>query len=174
MTTIIAKKNKNGSIDMGADSQVSSGTTVEKVFSQNDQMWVGVAGRALLGDAVRYADVPAVHPAELTAEGFDARGYLVTTAVPAWQKSIKTIVERSLDKDDEPWGQILVVLAGRIFSVGVDWAVSEFQEHGGIGSGANFARGALEAGKNVLTALEIAAKLDNGTGQELRVVENIK
>lgn len=130
-------------------------------------MYVGVAGRARYGDILAYTEVPKIHPADLKSEDFDARGWLITEAVPAWIHGVKSAESTHLDKEDWPDGGALVVLAGKIFEVYSDFTVNEVLEFGGVGSGSDYAVGALAAGKSVRKALEIAADLDPYTGGDL-------
>lgn len=178
MTTIIAKRNANGTVDLGWDSQSTGVGTAhsEKVAHKNDQIYVGVAGRTRYGNILRYTDVPSLHPADYATEGFDFAGYLITQVVPAWAENLEKQFKRIPDqKEDWPWGVALVVVGGRIFTVDHDFTVSE-EDKGfdGIGSGSGFAMGAMAAGKSVEKALEIAAELDVYTGGKLNVLKGLK
>lgn len=175
MTTVIAKKHASGKIDIGWDSQVTCGPQiqyVEKVRTINGQMHVGAAGTLRLMNILHYTDVPSVHPSDLNGD-FDASGYLVTTVVPAWIESLKNCEEKHLEKPDWATGMALVVIAGRIFSIGSDFSVAEIKDFGGIGSGSGYAIGAMAAGKSVRAALEISAELDPYTGGELSIAEGV-
>lgn len=177
MTTIIARKNADGTVDLGADSQATAGNATRhanKLTHVNEQMYVGVAGRARYGDIIAYTEVPRIHPADLTAGDFDARGWLITEVVPAWIQGVKNAESTHLDKDDWPGGGVLVVLARQIFEIYGDFTVCEIPEFGGIGSGSDYALGALASGKSVQRALEIAAELDPYTGGELIVHKGLK
>lgn len=175
MTTIIAQVT-DGGVNLGWDSLVSpGGNHPEKVKLINDQFYLGVAGYSRHSDVLHYAEVPEVHPAEFTAAGFDARGYLVTQVVPAWLRALKSTHEVDPDtSDDWPKGSALIVIRGRVFTTDSVFAVTEHVSSTGIGSGSDYALGALAAGKSVEKALEIAAKLDPGTGGELNVLKGLK
>lgn len=177
MTTIIARKNPNGTVDLGADSQSTAGNGTRhttKITHVNGQFHIGVAGRARYGDILEYAEVPHLHPSDLESSAFDAKGWLVTQAVPAWIAAVKNAESVHLEKEDWPNGGALVVLAGRIFEVFSDFTVDEILDFGGIGSGSDYAVGALAAGKPVDKALQIAADLDPYTGGELKVWKGLK
>ena len=175
MTTIIARKTANG-VELGWDSKVSpEGNHPEKVKVINGQFYLGVAGYSRHSDVLHYANVPEVHPAELEAEGFDARGYLVTQVIPAWIKALKEMHGDDPDTaDDWPKGSALIVIDGRIFTTDSIFAVTEHEEVVGIGSGSDYALGALAAGKSVEKAMEIAAQLDPGTGGTLYIEKGIQ
>ena len=176
MTTVVAKKNANGTVDLGWDSLVSpSQGAYPKVAQVNEQFWFGGAGRLRFLNIVQAAEVPTVHPAEYSAEEFEPLQYLVTAVVPAWMKALKEARSNHPDPDEEsPLGTGLVIMKGRIFQVGFDFAVMEAPGHYGIGSGADFALGALASGKSVEKALGIAAELDPYTGGTIRVLKGLK
>lgn len=146
----------------------------DKLTAVNKQFYVGIAGYARYGDIIQYADVERIHPAELAAETFDARGWLITNAIPDWVAALKNAEHIHKDKDDWANGSILVILAGRIFEIGHDFSVTEHLEYGGIGSGSNYAIGAMAAGKTAEKALEIASVLDPYTGGQLNVLKGVQ
>lgn len=96
--------------------------------------------------------------------------------VPAWVRGLDNQFDKIPDqKDDWPDGVALVVLQGRIFQVHHDFTVTESaRDFDGIGSGSDYALGALASGKSVDKALEIAADLDLWTGGELVVWKGLK
>lgn len=141
----------------------------------NGQFYLGTAGYARHSDVLHYAEVPEVHKAELTAPGFDARGYLVTQVIPAWLRALEKSHEVDPDTSiDWPKGSALIVIAGRVFTTDSVFSVTEHITNTGIGSGSDYALGALAAGKNIQRAIEIAAELDPGTGGELFVRKGLK
>lgn len=179
MTTIIAKVNeKSGTIDMAWDSQATAGPRTyhtDKVVTVNGQFRIGVAGHARYGDILQYAGgVPHIHDSDLEDESFDARGWLITQAVPAWIRALKEAEKEHLEREDWANGVALIILAGRIFELGRDFSVTEDLEYGGIGSGSSYAIGAMAAGKSVEAAIKIAAEHDPGTGGRLQVERGIK
>lgn len=178
MTTIIARQNENGTVDLGWDSQTTGGGVHQtpKVKLINEQFHVAVGGRARYKDILHYTEVPTLHDSDITTGDYDAQGYLVTKVIPAWISALKESFEDiPRDKEEWPWGICVVVLQGRIFEIGADFAVVE-AENGvlGVGTGADYALGALEAGKSIEKALEIAAKLDLYTGGKLHIKKGIK
>lgn len=141
----------------------------------NGQFYLGVAGYSRHSDILHYAEVPDIHPADLADKDFDARGYLVTQVVPAWLRTLEKM--HKIDPqttDDWPKGSAIIVLAGRVFTTDSIFAVTEHVTNTGIGSGSDYALGAIASGKSVKKALEIAAQLDPGTGGELFVLKGLK
>lgn len=177
ITTIIAAK-RNGKVDLAWDSQSTGGrvTASRKVFDVNGQMYVGIAGRTRYSNVLRYADVPKLHDADIETGNYDAAGYLITRVVPAWIDELKEQFGRVPDQKEEwPDGVALVVLQGRIFEISHDFTVTEAAiDFHGIGSGSDYAMGALAAGKSVEKAIEIAADLDLYTGGELHVLKGVQ
>ena len=177
ITTIIAKREANGTVTLGADSQSTKGASKafgSKLAHINEQFWVGGGGRARYCDIIEFAPVPVIHESDLSSPQFNPKRWLVTEAVPSWIEAVRESEHRHLEKDEYPDGVLLVVIAGRIFEVSGDFSVDEHPEFGGIGSGSDYAVGALAAGKSVEKALEIAASLDPYTGGELVVKKGLK
>ena len=179
MTTIIAKRNADGTVDLGYDSQSSGGGStafVHKAAEVNGQFWIGVAGRTRYGNILKYLDVPEIHNKDFVSGEFDAFEYLITRVVPAWIAGLSKQFDKVPDqKEDWPDGVALVVLQGRIFKVYHDFTVTEAdRDFAGIGSGSDYALGALAVGKSVRKSLEVAAELDLYTGGELRVEKGLK
>lgn len=175
ITTIIAKIHEDG-VDLGWDSLITPrGEHTGKVRHINGQFHLGVAGYLRHMDILHYAEVPSVHPADLEDPDFDARGYLVSQVVPTWQRALKQSHDLDPDTCDEwPKGRILIVIAGRVFTSDSVFAISEHNYNVGIGSGSDYALGALAAGKSVRKAMEIAADLDTGTGGTIYVEKGLK
>lgn len=173
ITTIIAKRNADGTVELGSDTLAtgpSGSPQVSKVWNVNGQMYFGVAGTARYGDILQYADVPQAHDKDFEEDGFDVHKYLVTEVVPAWHQALDKAYKYDPDTSDD-WGKgsIILVMKGRIFTFDGILSACEHVSYAGIGSGSDYALGALAAGKSVKKALEIAAELDLYTGGELRV-----
>lgn len=176
MTTIITQVTDKG-VNLAWDSKVSpDGHHPEKVKEINGQFFLGIAGYSRHSDVLHYAEVPELHPADLRNLNFDARGYLVTQVVPAWQRALKKSHELDPDTmDDWPKGSALIVIAGRVFTTDSVFSITEHLESTGIGSGSDYALGALAAGKSIEKAMEIACELDSrGTGGQINVLKGLK
>ena len=77
--------------------------------------------------------------------------------------------------DDWPKGSALIVIAGRVFTTDSVFSITEHLESTGIGSGSDYALGALAAGKSIEKAMEIACELDSrGTGGQISVLKGLK
>lgn len=179
MTTIVAKVNDNGTVDLGADSQSTAGAEtshVNKIAEINGQFHIAVAGRTRYGNLLKYISVPPLHEAEYETGNYDAFGYLITKVVPAWVEGLRDQFHGIPDqKEDWPDGVAVVVLQGRLFRIAYDFTVVEAnRDFIGVGSGSDYALGALAAGKSVKKALEIAAELDIYTGGDLHIYKGIK
>ena len=160
-------------VEIGYDSRVTPGTGfVQKVTHVNNQFVIGVAGYLRYLDVIQYADVPAVHEAELGSADFDVRQYIITGVIPAWIDALKDAFGTVPDtRDDWLDGSILLVICGRIFKIGPEFSVVEYEECAGIGSGSAYALGAIAAGKSVEKAMLIAADLDTYTGGTISIVK---
>lgn len=179
MTTIIAKRETNGTVTLGYDSQSTSGlgtASSQKVFDVNGQFHVGVAGRTRYSNVLGFLDVPRIHEADMKSESFDERAFLITEVVPAWVSGLERQFSKVPDqKEDWPDGVALIVIRGRIFKCGFDFTITEAdRDYAGFGSGSEYAIGALAAGKSVEKALEIAAEHDLYTGGVLNVLKGLK
>lgn len=171
MTTIIAKKNEDGTVTLGWDSQATGGNRIRsssKVTHINDQMYLGVAGDARFGDILGTTDLDPAHPADFEAEDFDPFYYLARHAVPEWIKALRDAEHVHLEKEDWAGGAALIVMKGRIFEMDGSYSLNEIDDFGGIGSGSGYAAGAIAWGASVLEALEVASQLDPYTGGKLQ------
>lgn len=135
---------------------------------------MGCAGRVRYVDLIRYAAVEPVPDHIWGSEEFNAHHYLVRTVIPAWREAVTEGVKDEPEYDKAwPHGAAIIVLADQIFEVGGDFSVTLHEEFGGVGSGADFALGALAAGKSVERAMEIAGELDLFTGTEHQVIKGL-
>lgn len=163
-------------MDIGWDTQATSGTDVshaEKLREINGQFHIAVAGYARYSDILQYADVPEIHKADFESDDYDVRGWLITRAVPAWIEALKESEKEHLEKEDWSNGVALIIVRGKIYSLGPDFSITQYPEFGGIGSGSDYAKGALAAGATIKQALKVAADLDPYTGGELRILKGV-
>lgn len=171
MTTIIAIEHDTG-VTMGFDSKVSYGwygadMEQPKVFA-NGEIVFGVCGDVLDANVLRYADLPALGPDE-----WDIDRWVTNRLIPAMTHALK---ERSASKVSnskiETGGVTLAVVRGRVYRIAGDTAwTRHLDKRYAVGSGYQFALGALAAGASVDQALHIAAAHDLGTGHRLRVIQ---
>jgi len=168
MTTIIMVQ-LDDDVKIGSDSQTTAGGEVWNMTNPkvivNNGIIIGTAGEMRLLDILEYTDLPAYE------DDIDARKWMVTKFVPHLRAAFTKAEIKPMDEDGcYPIG-LLVVVDGQVFEIDSSLAVG--QVHSGlysVGSGHEYALGALEAGATVMEALTIARNHDNGTGGELTVV----
>lgn len=170
--TTIAAKEVNGKVKIAWDSQVTGSNAkygMVKVVTVNGQVTVGGAGRLRFLNLIHRTEIPHIHPASLADPGFDGYGWLLDCAIPQWMRAVKAEKESLADPEEgAPDGSLLVVIGGKIFTVGFDFAVTPVEDFAAIGSGSDFAITAMHLGKNPKQAVEIAAELDVYTGGKIK------
>jgi ATP-dependent protease HslVU (ClpYQ) peptidase subunit len=171
MTTITAKRLSSGKVQVAWDAQATSGgqatKNVVKVRKINGQFAVGGSGTLRFLNVIHRASVDQIHPADIASPGFDAEGWLIDVLVPCWARALQQAAEYDPD-GDQPEGLALVVLAGRIFEVGIDFSVLDMGEFAAIGSGGPFASTAMHLGKSATQAVHIASEIDLYTGGDVK------
>lgn len=169
MTTIVAIESADG-VTLAWDGQTSSGYHPyegehSKVFVNNGIV-IGVAGAVLGNNILRYANLP--HPDEA---GWDIDRWITNTLTPA---IITALSERHAiefkNHKVETDNVLLVVVRGRVYQISWDgcW-IRRTDGTYAIGSGGDYARGALSAGAGAREALEIAAQHCMGTGLTIHI-----
>lgn len=169
ITTIAARTTTTGKVKIAWDSQTTAGSHRKygnnKVAKINGQFAVGVAGHVRYSNILQRTAVNKIHPYDLTQPDFDGWAWVLDELVPAWMKAVRKEVENRPDDEDEiPWGHALIALAGRIYTVGADFAVCSVDESAAIGSGTPYAETAMYLGKSPKQAVEIATVLDMFSG----------
>lgn len=166
MTCIVALTHKSV-IWMGGDSALTDDmfgqfTRVEpKVFIIND-MIIGYAGSARLGNVLRYSFQP---PTINKADRQDLMKYMVTKFVDGMREVTRSKGLMHKEEVEEISGHILVGIGGRVFAIYEDWQVAEPREpFMAIGSGTDLALGSLFSTRRsdpktrLLLALKAAAQ----------------
>jgi len=172
MTTIAMVEHANG-VTIGYDSLVSLGSQqasleASKVFV-NGGIIFGVAGAVLDAQIIRYADLP--YPDD---EDWDMDRWVTNELIPAIKDALhKEGVLASYSSKIETDSTILAVVRGRVYAIYHDtgW-IRRTDCIYTVGSGGNYAMGALAAGATMQRAMRVAAENDKGTGYELTVVES--
>lgn len=174
MTTVIAAKDMKGRVVFAWDTQVTSGVRpkngVEKVFA-NGPVIFGVSGTVRTLNVLRYMDVPP------RGKG-DTRKWIVRALIPAIIKSLKD-VDAVLMEDSQANTESHVIIAvdGVVGYLGSDLSFVE-DEMGiyAVGSGSQFALGALAADASLGTAMDVAGALDiyTGTDHHVRTAKKIR
>jgi ATP-dependent protease HslVU (ClpYQ) peptidase subunit len=164
LTTIIVKE-ESGGISIAYDSQSTDSNgaafygTRPKVFRKGELI-LGVTGNVAFANAVQFEDFEEV--------GADPAKWAVTYLAPKLRdlaERVNTCKEVECDCVDY---SVLVIAGGATFIVDSFLQVQQPKSgYHAIGSGSNYALGALAAGATVTDALEISAHFDTNTGGDL-------
>lgn len=173
MTTIVATKTAKG-VEFAFDSQTTWGgnklTSDLKVFS-NGVVTFGVSGACRDGDILQYnLVIPKFHPKK---DLKNPERWVVSELIPAIQKSLEHSRQLHTENSQAKTGShIIISVPGLLGMLATDLSlVGIFEEFVGVGSGAEFALGALYAGASLKEAVTISAAIDNGTGGKINVME---
>lgn len=164
MTTLIAVQ-KNGDVELGWDAQMTRANEVSflktpKMFVNGDVIY-GVTGILRAGDLIETAEFPPY-------DGSDPRKWIIREMVPELKALFRD--EPVLLNEEgamNEWG-LMMIVDGEAFLL--DSLFNPTQSIEGIytmGSGGDYARGALFAGTSVMGALVVAASIDPYTGGAL-------
>jgi ATP-dependent protease HslVU (ClpYQ) peptidase subunit len=166
MTTVIAIQHGLG-VDMIADSQINSNgkpyfhDDMVKIVERNKYL-IGVAGRVIALQAIQNNWNPPALNASFKGTLYN---FIVTKIVPSLKMFIddsKIFTEK--EKDEGELFSILIAIKGEVFEIDEDYSVARRADGVyAIGSGADFALGALMAGASMKDAMQIAASLDVNT-----------
>ena len=166
MTTVIAIQHDDG-VEMIADSQINSSgkpyfhEDMVKIVDRNKYL-LGVAGRVIALQAIQNSWNP---PALSSAYKGSIYNFVITKIVP----SLKMFIDESKmfsdkEKEEGELFSILLAIKGEVFEIDEDYSVARRSDGiYAIGSGADFALGALMAGSSTQHAMEIAASFDLNT-----------
>jgi len=176
MTTIVAVQKENGVI-FGADSLVTAGRKYNHPrmvkISQRGQYIIAGSGLSSYCDIAQHIWNP---PKPTLEDKKDLYHFVIAKMIPSLKQCFKeNDLKLDLDKDDEPRFGFLIAVAGEVFDIADDFAVS-LTSSGfyGVGSGSSLAIGALEAGATVEGALDIASKHDPYTAAPYLFMEQKK
>ena len=166
MTTVIAIQTDYG-VDMIADSQINSNgkpyfhDDMVKIVERNKYL-IGVAGRVIALQAIQNNWNPPTLTASFKGTLYN---FVVTKIVPSLKMFIddsKIFTEK--EKDEGELFSILIAIKGEVFEIDEDYSVARRADGiYAIGSGADFALGALMAGADPFQAMNIAALFDVNT-----------
>jgi ATP-dependent protease HslVU (ClpYQ) peptidase subunit len=166
MTTVIAIQHDHG-VEMIADSQINSTgkpyfhEDMVKIVERN-KFLIGVAGRVVALQAIQNSWNPPALSANYKGSIYN---FVITKIVP----SLKMFIDESKmfsdkEKEDGELFSILLAIKGEVFEIDEDYSVSRRADGiYAIGSGSDFALGALMAGAESIDAMQIAASLDVNT-----------
>ena len=176
MTTIVAVQKKDG-VEFGADSLVTAGRKYNHPrmvkISQRGQYIIAGSGLSSYCDVAQHIWNP---PTPTAADKKDLYHFVIAKVIPSLKQCFKdNDLKLDTEKDDEPRFAFLIAVAGEVFDIADDFAVS-LTSSGfyGVGSGSSLAIGALEAGASVEYALEIASRHDPYTAAPYLYLEQKK
>ena len=177
MTTVIAIQHSDG-VEMIADSQINSNgkpyfhSDMVKIVERNKYL-IGVAGRVVALQAIQNSWNP---PALSSAYKGSTYNFVITKIV----SSLKMFIDESKmftdkEKEDGDLFSILIAIKGDVFEIDEDYSVARRSDGiYAIGSGADFALGALMAGATSIRAMEIASSLDVNTSYPFTLLHQEK
>lgn len=181
MTTIVGiVDEKDGTVWMGSDSQVTSGWVSQemsssKVFILNGrtQLLVGVAGMPRVAQILEhYIETP-----EHLQDAISDEKYIVQSIISLMRKALADhgVLETKEGVEDHK-GEFMIGYRGKLYSVDGRFSVGHYADNfEAIGSGREFALAALDTALSegatpkdaIYQALTTAAKFDLGTGGKL-------
>ena len=166
MTTVIAIQHHDG-VDMIADSQINSSgkpyfhNDMVKIIDRNKYL-IGVAGRVVALQAIQNSWNPPTFSSNYKGNIYN---FVITKIVPSLKLFIddcKMFTDK--EKEDGELFNILLAIKGEVFEIDEDFSVARRSDGiYAIGSGADFALGALMAGALPNDAMMIAASFDLNT-----------
>jgi ATP-dependent protease HslVU (ClpYQ) peptidase subunit len=176
MTTIVGVC-KNGNVTLGADSQVTdddrrhNSLIAEKITKNNGYLIAG-SGDSTPCDILQHIFVP---PVPTVTERKNLYKFMITKFVPAMRECLAENEYRPDPTDKDAGFSMLIAFDGELFDIGSDFSVL-LNSKGiyGVGNGAKYAIGAIEAGASVERALEIAADNDIYTSGPFQIVKQQK
>jgi hypothetical protein len=144
---------------------------MKKVVKNNGWLIAG-AGDATPCDLFQYVFVP---PIPTVKERSDLYRFMINKFVPAMQECLEENNWKVDPNDKESGFDMIFAFDGEVFQISHYYSVL-LNEKGiyGVGSGAQFAIGALEAGSSVEKALEIAADNDVYTSGPFQILRQQK
>ena len=176
MTTIIGVQNADGCV-IASDSRVADGG---KVYTHPEMVKAVERGSYIIGGAGDYRALQVVlhgwQPPIVSAKAKQNLYEFVINKVAPSLKSTLTDAgvefTKSSDNDDKFELELIIGINGTIFELDSDFAVA-MNDTGlyAIGSGGEFALGALHAGATILDAMRIAALNNNGTSAPFHILE---
>lgn len=169
MSTIVAVET-GAYTEFGADTRTSGSQLndgwVKKVFQTcADTYTIAVAGDLRAMQVMQYAILPPVPDASRTEDYMDH--FFTKSVVPA----IKTAFKDADAEEALTESVMLIALRGRVYETSSDGAWQRnVRGRYAMGSGADYALGALEAGASVTNAISIASIYDPGTNDRVQNV----
>jgi ATP-dependent protease HslVU (ClpYQ) peptidase subunit len=175
MTTIVGLC-KNGTVILGADSQVTDGDrrnnslVMEKITKNNGYLIAG-SGDSTPCDILQHIFKP---PTPTVAERKNMYKFMITKFVPSMRDCLNENGWKPANDDDSGFS-MLIAYDGELFDIGDDFSVL-LNDTGiyGVGNGSKYAIGALSVGATVEEALQVAADNDIYTSGPFQIVKQTK
>ena len=163
MTTIIAVQYDDKAV-IGADSQTTGATgrkashaQMVKVTQRGDFIVAG-SGECAPCDIAQHIWVPPVPAAK---DWNNLYHFMIAKVVPSLKACFKENEYKWDVEDDETKFAFLMIIGGEVFEIADDFSVClDGKGYYGVGSGSDFAIGALSAGATLKEALKIASDND--------------
>lgn len=167
MTTIVGVEHPNG-FTLAADSQTTEG---ERPYISKDIKKITEIGEYVIaGSGIsRYCDIITYGWKPPVYDGTEMYTFMVNKFVPAMRKAHEETGYTL--KEDESFA-FIVGLKNKLFYICEDYTVLRTDTNlYGIGTGANWAMGAIMAGATIPQAMKIAIKLDINSGGKIQIVK---
>lgn len=164
MTTIIAIQKRN-EVLFGTDAQVTAGNRISKhplmakIVERGPYIIAG-SGEVAASDIIQHIWTP---PTPKGNDWNDLYHFVISTVVPSMKQCFKDNEYKwnEVSEDDDTRFSFLLAVGGTVFEISDDFSVGmDSTGYYGIGSGSDYAVGALHAGADMEEALKIAARLD--------------
>ena len=178
MTTVIAVKHDKG-VTFAADSQV---TDVNRPFVHSEMTKMVDGGRYVMGMAGELTAMQAIEhrwtiPMPSARSTLSLFKFAITKIIPSLREFIdeaKLFSDKQKESDATLFS-ILLAIDGTLLEIDDDYGVA-MRDDGfhAIGSGSDYAIGALCAGADIGRALEIAALNDINTSAPFTIIEQLR
>jgi len=177
MTTIIGVQSTEGCVIV-SDSRVAADG---KVYSHPNMVKAIENGNYIIGGAGDYRALQVVlhgwQPPTLTAKAkLNLYEFVINKVAPSLKTTLSEAgveFSKSSDNDGDKFElSLLIGINGSLFEIDSDFSVAMNKDgFYGIGSGGDYALGALYAGVGAIEAMEVAAINDNKTAAPFHVIE---
>ena len=176
MTTIVGVQYEDSCV-IASDSRVAEGG---KVYTHPEMVKAVERGSYIIGGAGDYRALQVVlhgwSPPLVTAKAkTNLYEFVINKVAPSLKVTLQEAgieFTKSSDSDDKFELQLILGINGTLFEIDSDFAVAMNDNNFyGIGSGGDFALGALHAGATILDAMRIAAINNNGTSAPFHILE---
>lgn len=177
MTTIIGVQYEDSCV-IASDSRVAANG---KVYTHPEMVKAVERGSYIIGGAGDYRALQVVlhgwSPPLVTAKAkTNLYEFVINKVAPSLKTTLSEAgidLNKGSNSDDEKLElEVILGINGNLFEIDSDFAVAMNDNNFyGIGSGGDFALGALHAGASVIDAMRIAAINNNGTSAPFHILE---